>query len=149
MQESGECLTLSDLPAPTRQLQEAVIQAAHDHNLLTLAHATNLRETLLVLEAGVDGMAHQFFDKPYDETIINAYRKNKAFLIPTITAISSMMGLSTAKEWASKFNTGEFLPAASRACLCDSMKISRESCSVEYAYDCIRTLKAKNVDIIW
>ena len=149
MQESGECLTLSDLPAPTKELQEAVINAAHEHGLLTYAHATNLRETQLVLDAGVDGMAHQFFDQPHTKELIDSYKKNNALVIPTLTAISSMMGLSTAQDWALKSHAGQLLTPSSRHSLCECMRISRPGCSVQFAYDCIRELKANGIDIVW
>lgn len=149
MQESAECLTFLELPAPTKELQEAVIKAAKEHNLLTFAHATNLRETLLVLDAGVDGLAHQFFDQKHTKQLIESYKKTNAFVIPTLTAISSMMGLETAKDWAQSPRPGKLLTPGSRHSLCDCMKISREGCSVQFAYDCIKALKANGIDIIW
>ena len=155
MQESGECLTLSPLPAPTQTLQEAVVNAAHAHDLLTFAHATNLRETMLVLEAGVDAMAHQFFDQPHTQQLINAYTTSpvRPFVIPTLTAISSMMGLSTARDWVegpgAAASNKKLLTESSRHCLCDCMKISRPGCNVQFAYDCIKALKSNGVDIVW
>ena len=149
MQESGECLTLSPLPAPTKELQAAVIESAHEHGLLTFAHATNLRETLLVLEAGVDGMAHQFFDQAHTENLIAAYKSTNALLIPTLTAISSMMGLTTAREWTKNEHANQVLNASSRHSMCDCMKISRPGCSIEFAYECIKALKAEGIDVVW
>jgi hypothetical protein len=147
MQESGECLTVSDVPVPTREFQEAVIGAAHDNGLQAFAHATSLRDTLLVLDAGIDAMAHQFFDKPHTQELIDAYRKSNAFLMPTLTAISSMMGLSTAKEWADGYS--ENILAAVRERLCHHMKISQPGCSAQFAYDSIKALKAAGIDIVW
>ena len=151
MQESGECLTLSSLPAPTKALQTAVIKAAHSRGLKTVAHATNLRETLLVLDAGVDGMAHQFFDRPHTQEVIAAYKKHGAFVIPTLTAISSMMGLDTSTKWCHKLDAmlAPRLTKASRDILCCPMEIARHDCNVQYAYDCVRSLKACDVDIVW
>ena len=149
MQESGECLTLANLPAPTRELQTAVVKAAKENSLLTFAHATNLRETLLVLDAGVDALAHQFFDQPHPPELIERYKEQDAFLIPTLTAISSMMGLPTAKDWASKPQPEKLLTATSRHVFCDCMKISKEGCNVQFAYDCVKALKAEGIDIIW
>ena len=151
MQESGDCLTISDspLPAPSKELQAAIIKAAHDHDLLTFAHATSYRETLLVLEAGTDAMAHQFFDRTHDHQILDAYRKNNAFLVPTLTAISSMMGLETGKNWVSGQAEGVRFPPAARSCMCDCMMISRPGCNVEFAYECIKALKSNGIDVIW
>lgn len=126
MQESAECLTFQELPAPSKELQKAVIDAAKEHDLLTFAHATNLRETLLVLDAGVSAMAHQFFDQAHTEEVIASYKKTNAFVVPTLTAISSMMGLGTAKIWAGSAQAGKLLTDSSRHLLCDCMRISSE-----------------------
>ncbi|KAK3046775.1 hypothetical protein LTR09_011756 [Extremus antarcticus] len=148
MQESAECLTFQELPAPSKELQKAVIDAAKEHDLLTFAHATNLRETLLVLDAGVSAMAHQFFDQAHTEEVIASYKKTNAFVVPTLTAISSMMGLGTAKTWAGSAQADKLLTDSSRHLLCDCMRISSEGCSVQYAYRCVKALKANGIDII-
>lgn len=149
MQESAECLTFNKLPAPSRELQAAVIDAAHNHNLLTFAHATNLRETSLVLDAGVDALAHQFFDQEHTDELIELYKRNNAFLVPTLTAISSMMGLDTAQRWAGKPDSDRLSSKESRHSLCGCMKISRDGCSVEFAYDTIKALRANGIDVVW
>ncbi|KAK5678781.1 hypothetical protein LTR17_027633, partial [Elasticomyces elasticus] len=61
MQESAEGLTIQELPAPRKELQKAVIDAAKEHIVLTIAHATNLRETLHVSDADVSATAHQLY----------------------------------------------------------------------------------------
>ena len=139
----------SALPAPSKELQAAIIDAAHGHGLLTFAHATSYRETLLVLKAGTDAMAHQFFDRPYDDEILDAYRKNNAFLVPTLTAISSMMGLDTARNWVSNQAEAALFPAAARHCMCECMNISRPGCRIEFAYEGIKALKSNGIDVIW
>lgn len=149
MQESGECLTLPGIPAPTRGLQEAVIEAAHDNGLLTIAHATSMRDTLLVLESGVDGLAHQFFDQPHTANLVDAYVKTKAFVIPTFTAISSMMGLETSSKWAQNSDVAHLLSESSRSSLSCCMSIAKPECSVKYAYDCVTALKRNGIDIVW
>ena len=149
MQESGECLNFDPLNAPALSLQAAVVNAAHKHGLLTVAHATNLRETMLVLEAGVDGLAHQFFDKPHTSQLIDAYEKHGAFVIPTLTAVNSMIGLHSSNEFAKDPRAISKLAESSKACLCDHMSIALPYCDVQYAYDCVRALKLAGVDIVW
>ena len=149
MQESGECLNFDDLNAPALRLQAAVVRAAHKHGLLTVAHATNLRETMLVLEAGVDGLAHQFFDKPHTNRLIDAYKKHDAFVIPTLTAVNSMIGLRSSNEFAEDPRAISKLAESTKACLCDHMSIALPYCDVQYAYDCVRALKTAGVDIVW
>ena len=149
MQESAECHDFPPLPCPTQELQAAVINAAHKHNLLTFAHATNVRETLLVLHAGVDALAHQFFDKPHTPDVIEAYKARNSFLIPTIVAISSMMGLETSQNWSKNPQAAKLLTEPARASLCHCMHIARKECNVQYAFDCIKALKAEGIDIVW
>jgi imidazolonepropionase-like amidohydrolase len=140
MQESGECLNFDELDAPTGELQAAVIKSAHKHGLLTVAHATNLRETMLVLQAGVDGLAHQFFDKPHTEEL---------FVIPTLTAVNSMIGVESSTEFAKDPRAVKDLSASTKACLCDHMSIALPYCNTKYAYDCVRALKDAGIDIVW
>lgn len=149
MQESGECLNFDPLNAPALDLQAGVVKAAHKHGLLTVAHATNLRKTMLVLEAGVDGLAHQFFDKPHTSQLIAAYKKQGAFVIPTLTAVNSMLGLRSSNEFAEDPRAVSRLAEISKACLCDHMSIALPYCNVQYAYDCVRSLKSAGVDIVW
>lgn len=149
MQESGECITLSPLPAPSKELQQAIISAAHRHDLVTAAHAMNLRETILVLEAGVDGLAHQCFDKPHTSELIDLYKQNNAFLIPTFTAISSLMGLNTAENWTQQDRVNGVLDPPAQSCLCSCMQIATSGCNIQYAYDCVRALKQSGIDVIW
>ena len=149
MQESGECLNFNPLNAPALDLQAGVVKAAHKHGLLTVAHATNLRETMLVLEAGVDGLAHQFFDKPHTSRLIEAYKDHKAFVIPTLTAVNSMLGLRSSNGFAEDTRAISRLTEISKACLCDHMSIALPYCNVQYAYDCIRALKSAGIDIVW
>lgn len=50
------------LPALTPQVVAALVEAAHDNGLLTIAHAITAREVAIALDAGVDGLAHVFAD---------------------------------------------------------------------------------------
>ena len=149
MQESGECLNFDPLNAPGLSLQAALVKAAHRHDLLTVAHATNLRETMLVLEVGVDGLAHQFFDKAHTNELIDAYKKHGAFVIPTLTAVNSMIGLSSSNEFAEDPRAISKLTESIKACLCDHMSIALPYCDIQYAYDCVKALKSAGVDIVW
>ena len=149
MQESGECLNFDALNAPTRDLQAMVIKSAHKHGFITVAHATNLRETMLVLDAGVDGLAHQFFDKPHTKELIEAYKKHNSFVIPTFTAGNSMIGLNSCNEFAEDPRAVRALGNVARACLCDHMSIALPYCNIQYAYDCVKELKSAGIDIVW
>ena len=149
MQESGEHLTFGSLNAPTLGLQAEVVKSAHKHGFVTVAHATSLRDTMLVLHAQVDGLAHQFYDKPHTKELINTYKKRNAFVIPTFTAINSMMGVRIGEEFAQDPRAVKDLSESTLSCLCDQMSIALPSCDIQYAYDCIRALKVEGIDIVW
>lgn len=77
MHESGSGLKVKP-NLPDIKLQEAVIKAAHARGLLTVAHALALDDTIAILKAGVDGLTHNFMDKPPTDELIQAYKLNKA-----------------------------------------------------------------------
>lgn len=80
------------LPTPSIPLQASVIAAAHAHNLITLAHALSLNDTLAVLEAGTDGLAHCFCDEEPTQALVSAYKKHNTFLIPTLIVVATLTG---------------------------------------------------------
>jgi hypothetical protein len=80
MQECGAALVFAELPTPSLELQTAIVNAAHSHNLITVAHALSLSDTLSVLKAGTDGLAHSFCDQAPTKALVDAYKKNKFLL---------------------------------------------------------------------
>lgn len=94
MHESGTGMG-SKLPKPSLELQHAIVDEAHRHDLKVVAHATCLADTLEVLEAGVDGTTHVMYDQPPNEQVIAAYKKNNAHCNPTLATIGSL----TAEGW--------------------------------------------------
>ncbi|PVH69041.1 hypothetical protein DL98DRAFT_626997 [Cadophora sp. DSE1049] len=90
MQENGHCMSFHDLPPASFELQSALVQAARKHGLLTVAHATTLKETMIVLRAGVDGLAHTFCDQSPTPDLIALYKSTGAFVIPTLCNIATI-----------------------------------------------------------
>lgn len=85
MHESGKTWGW-DLQVPTAALQAALVDAAHRRGLKCVAHAMTLEDTLVVLRVGVDGMAHTFCDVPVTQELVDAYKKNNAWVCPTLAA---------------------------------------------------------------
>lgn len=80
MNESGEAVGL-DLSFPPLTVQTAVFDAAHAHGLVAVADALTRNDTLAVLHAGVDGLTHCFLNKPMNELVLAAYKRNNACVI--------------------------------------------------------------------
>lgn len=61
--ESGKIVG-QQLNHPTVELQRTIIEQARKRNYLVVVHATNLQDTLDVLEAGVNEFTHTFCKQP-------------------------------------------------------------------------------------
>ena len=150
MNESGTVMQ-QQFNKASMELQKALIDEAHSQGMLTVAHATCLQDTLDILEAGIDGLAHQFMDTPPTQQVINAYKRNDAHLNPTLAAMGSLT--TEGKELQEKFahdpRIEHLLPedARDRVCACMSMA-KLPGASVDHAYEAVRQLKAAGVDIV-
>lgn len=150
MQDSGAAMGHS-FTTPSMELQKAVVQAAHDAGKVAVAHALALRDTLLVLEAGVDGLTHTFCDLAPTEEVIEAYKRQGAWCNPTLVTIGSLTGegAQLSDDFASDPRVqglmGDRERAAMRKCMC----MAAESSKLEYAYESVRRLKNAGVDIVW
>ncbi|KAF2396938.1 hypothetical protein EJ06DRAFT_482997 [Trichodelitschia bisporula] len=149
MHESGASLGQS-FPKPTIDLQKAVITAAHEKGFVTVAHALCLADHLEVLEAGIDGLTHGFFDAPPTPEVIEAYKKNTAWLNPTLAAIGSLTteGQGLAEKFAHDPRGGALLGEREKGNLCRCMGFAKEGGTVKHAYELVKQLKAAGLDII-
>lgn len=150
MQESGSAIHGGPIPVPSPELQAAVVKAAHKHGLVTLAHALSQKETLLALEAGVDGLAHCFCDEPPSQELVVAYKKNNSFLIPTLVVASTLTGEETesTKEHVENHLAGRLLSEEGKSCFCKRMLMGQPTCRVEYSYQAVKLLKTNGLDIV-
>lgn len=150
MQESGGGILGDPLPVPSLELQSAVVQSAHKHGLITIAHALTQKDTLAVLAAGTDALAHSFHDEPPRDDLLDAYRKNNSFLVPTLIVSASLLG--DEKQSTERFSNhpmfGKFLDEKSKTCFCGKMMMAKEGHKTEYAYQMVRMLHKAGIDIV-
>jgi len=150
VQESGSVMHGPPLPVPSSEIQAAVVSAAHKHGKIAVAHALSQEATMIVLGAGVDGLAHCFADEPPNEALVVAYRKNNSFLIPTLVVASTLTGeevASSEKHVAHPF-VGKVLDEEGKTCFCKKMMLAKGNAKVEFAYETVRMLKKAGFDII-
>ena len=71
-------------PIPTldKETVQAVIEAAHKRDKKAIIHAGTLEQCLFAMEAGVDGLAHLFFNNRYDPDFGRLASRKKTFVIP-------------------------------------------------------------------
>ncbi|KAK6437180.1 hypothetical protein LTR95_006633, partial [Oleoguttula sp. CCFEE 5521] len=150
MHESGTVMG-AKFNMPSLELQKAVIDEAHANNLIAVAHATCRKDTLDILGVGVDGLTHQFTDKPPDQEVINAYLKNNAHLNPTLAAMGSLTteGKALQEQFAHDPGIQHLLPENARNNMCSCMDFAKlPGCTVDNAYETVRQLKAAGVDVV-
>ena len=136
---------------PSIELQTAVVKAAHSHGLITAAHSLVLEDSIAILGAGVDGLTHTFSDKPPNEELIEAYKANNSFLIPTLTIHGSMTGdgAPIATSFASDPRAQGKIADAEKTSMCKCLEFAKQTSKVENAYESVRQLKAAGIDILW
>jgi len=84
------------LPMLDQATLNAGVAEAHRHGMLTVAHVLTVDATRMAIEAGIDGLAHVFMDKPHSDEIIALIAASGAFVVPCVVLDASMMGITGA-----------------------------------------------------
>lgn len=136
---------------PPLSLQSAVVKAAHEHGLLAVAHSLSLADTLAILKTGVDGMAHTFADQPPTEELLEAYKKNGAFCVPTLGALASATteGKSLQHLIVDDPRVVNLIDETQKENMCHCMEFAAKTSKMENAYESVRQLRAAGIDILW
>ncbi len=91
------------LPVPDADIVRAVCQAAHRRGLRVIAHVTDAAGGLVAVRNGVDGLAHAVIPGPDDaaaEELVREIAERGVFVIPTLVAISSALGIGHGELFA-------------------------------------------------
>lgn len=152
MHESGKAVGLEgQLVTPTENVQAAVVKAAHKRGKKVVAHALSRKDTIEILRAGVDGLTHTFYDEPITPEVIDLYRRNNAWLNPTLVASGSLTCES--KDILKGFAQDQRIIGRAAADTVDllhgCLHMKTADSKWEYAIDSVRQLKAAGIDIIW
>jgi imidazolonepropionase-like amidohydrolase len=150
MHESG-ALMGAKFDYPTVELQRTIVEEARARNLLVVAHATSLKDTLDVLNAGVNGLTHTFCDQSPTQEVVDAYKKAGAWCNPTLAAMGSLTteGKELQEKYAHDPRTQDLLSEEKKGNMCQCMGFAVEHGKVEYAYESVRALKSAGVEILW
>ncbi|KAF1836541.1 hypothetical protein BDW02DRAFT_566966 [Decorospora gaudefroyi] len=149
MHESGTIMG-SEFNHPSVELQGIIIEEAKKRGYLTVAHATCLKDTLDVLNAGVNGLTHTFCDQPPTQEVVDAYKKNNAWVNPTLAAMGSLT--TEGKELQNKFahdpRVKELINDHRVGNMCKCMGFAAGRGKVEHAYAGVKMLKEADIDIL-
>ncbi|KAF2643696.1 hypothetical protein P280DRAFT_420010 [Massarina eburnea CBS 473.64] len=149
MHESGTSMGLQ-LTKPTVELQKIIIEESRKMGYKTVAHALSLQDTLEILEAGVDGLTHTMCDQPPTQELVEAYKRNNAWLNPTLNTIGSLTteGKDLQHRFAHDPRVRGLIDEAEVISLCNCMGFGQQIAKVEYAYESVRMLKKAGIDIV-
>lgn len=89
--ELGDSIGMS-LPPPPMDVQKAVVKAAHYHNVIAVGHAFSHAGAMALLDAGVDGLTHIFFDRPPSGEFVTYMKDRGAHCCPTLGLAASQTG---------------------------------------------------------
>ncbi|MFD2471715.1 amidohydrolase family protein [Amycolatopsis silviterrae] len=89
--EDGQ-LFATNLPRLAPELVSATVRESHARGKMVLAHAMTAETAEQVVDAGVDGLTHLFFDQPHRTELIEKIAAAGVFVVPTLTVIASITG---------------------------------------------------------
>jgi imidazolonepropionase-like amidohydrolase len=84
------------LPMLDQATLNAGVAEAHRLGMFTVAHALTLEATRMSVDAGIDGLAHLFMDRPHTPEIIDAIAESGTFVVACVVLDASMMGITGA-----------------------------------------------------
>ncbi|MEV4208638.1 amidohydrolase family protein [Nocardia salmonicida] len=82
------------LPMLDQPTLNAGVAEAKRRGKLTIAHALTVDATRMAIEAGIDGLAHLFMDRPHTDEIIDLIASAGVFVTPCVVLNASMMGIN-------------------------------------------------------
>jgi len=144
--EDGELIGYPGLPILAETTLKAAVDEAHRLGKQVLAHVTTLAGATKVLEAGVDGLAHMFFDQPPTPDFVALLVKLGAFVVPTLVTISSALG-NTGAELAADPRVRARLNKTWLESLARSANVHPEG-NLDLILNSVRTLHDAGVEIL-
>jgi imidazolonepropionase-like amidohydrolase len=144
--EDGTCIGFPGLPVLDDEILIAAVKEAHRKGRMAIAHVTTAEGGQRAVAAGVDGLAHLFFDSRPTPKFVDAIASSGAFVIPTLVTISSAVGnnasaLAADKRVSSRLSQ-KWIDALSR-----SMNVYPRG-KLEDSYAGVKALHEAGVDIL-
>lgn len=135
------------LPTLSPPQVKAVIDAAHGHERLAVAHVSTLRDARRVIDDGADGLVHVFNDAVADDGFVAAMRQRNAFIVPTLVVMASTAGAGEGQSLAADPRITSLLSDEQRGTLARDFSSSKPE-RLDRALDSVRRLHAAGVDIL-
>ncbi|QBJ95589.1 amidohydrolase family protein [Rhodococcus sp. ABRD24] len=136
-----------DSPTLSEDVARAIVNAAHDHGKMAVAHVTSLTGAEQALRAGVDGLVHIFFDRPPTDEIIAQALDAGVFITPTLSTVGSLASDIDGTHLANDDRARPLIPASWRENLCQCWHLGSPG-SIDHAIEATRRMHEAGVDIL-
>jgi len=135
-------------PTLTDAQVAALIEAAHARGKKAVIHAALLKNCLAALNAGVDGLAHLYFEDAADPDFGALAARKNAFVIPTLSVLRGMSGIGDNGQLAEDGHLAPFLKPEDFSGLNAAMGFKSGAAAYAAAEKALRQLKAAGVPIL-
>lgn len=135
------------LPTLTPEQIDKVVAATHARDRIAVAHVTKQEDARHVIDAGADGLMHVFIDTVADDALVASMRERRAFIVPTLTAVTSMAGSSEARALAADPRLKPLLTPEQTGTLL-AAQFGANPDHLQRALDSVRKLHAAGVDVL-
>ena len=92
--EEGTTVGFPGLRVIDDETLSAAVHEAHRLGRMAIAHVTSFEGGVRAISAGVDGLAHLFFDRAPSQELIASIASAGSFVTPTLVTLSSAFGAS-------------------------------------------------------
>jgi imidazolonepropionase-like amidohydrolase len=94
--EDGSTIGFPGLQVTSNETLLAAVNEAHRLGKMAIAHVTTVDGGQRAISAGVDGLAHLFFDHQAPPDLVTSIVSNGSFVIPTLVTLSTAFGNNAA-----------------------------------------------------
>jgi imidazolonepropionase-like amidohydrolase len=125
----------------------ALVEAAHKRGKLAVVHVSTAADARAVLAAGADGLVHLFSDRAPEADFARIAAEHKAFVVPTLTVLSSSNGVPGGKPLLDDLRLRGYLLPDETVNLQRAFA-ARTAGGMPVAFETVRRLKAAGVPIL-
>lgn len=136
------------LPTLSAAQVRAVVEAAHTHDRIAVAHVSTQASAREVLDAGIDGFVHVADDAVVDDAFVADVARRDVFVVPTLVVIASVAGADAGRQLADDPALSPWLTPEQRDSLGARMSTAAKPERVTDAIDSVRRLHAAGVTIL-
>lgn len=143
-EHTGEASMPTLAPAQVR----ASIAAAHAARRLAVVHVSRQADALAAIDAGADGLVHVFTDAVADAPLLRAAKARGAFVVPTLSVVSTMAQAGEGAALAADPRLQPWLAPEQAATLRAVYPTAARPAALQRALESVRALHAAGIPVL-